>query len=281
MDSMTSQPVAVDDVEPIVPPAPLFEDLPMVDPARPPMRWQPRKAWHHFKLLVKDKERTEEVFPIFEALPWRGLHNAAQTFLTSPEGKRIRAAEPCLPPLLDDHQALRQTPKGSLGHAYCDFMEREGLSAQGLVDEFAKYAAGRPVFHDQLNWYYDRLRDTHDLQHVLTGFGRDALGEQCVLAFTYGQQPSLAHLFLGYAGGLEIRKRIKGSAPVLRAVREGQKMGSACPRIVEMPVMELMALPLDEVRRKLNIVEPRAYREVHQTWREVGIDPYDLLAKAA
>jgi len=264
-----------------VPSATAIEALPMVDPARPPMRWQPRKAWHHFRILVKDKERTEEVFPIFEALPWTGLYRAAEAFLTSAEGKRIRAAEPWLPPLLDDHDALRRTPKGSLGHAYCDFMEGEGLSAQGLVDEFAKYAADKPVFHDQVAWYFDRLRDTHDLQHVLTGFGRDALGEQCVLAFTYGQQPALAHLFLGYAGGLEIKKRIKSSAPVLGAVREGQRLGSAAPRIIEMPIMELMARPLEEVRRQLNIAEPRAYREVHAKWRAMGIDPYDLLAKAA
>jgi ubiquinone biosynthesis protein COQ4 len=258
-----------------------FDDLPMVDPARPTMRWQPGKAWYHFKRLVKDKERTEEVFPIFEALPWRGIYAAAEKFLLSEEGRRIRAAEPYLPPLLDDHTALRRTPKGSLGHAYCDFMEAEGLSAQGLVDEFDKYAEGKPVFHDKMEWYFKRLRDTHDLQHVLTGFGRDALGEQCVLAFTYGQQPSPAHLFLGYAGGLEIKKRVKGKAPILRAVREGQKMGTACPRIVEMPVMELMAMPLEDVRRKLGIGEPVAYREVHKTWRAMGVDPYDLLAKAA
>lgn len=278
---MTSQPLAVDEVEAFDPAPESYDNLPMVDPARPPMRWQPRKAWHHFRLLVQDKERTEEVFPIFEALPWRGLYAAAEQFLTSEEGKRIRAAEPYLPPLLDDHAALRRTPKGSLGHTYCDFMEAEGLSAQGLVDEFAKYAEGKPVFRDQLSWYFDRLRDTHDLQHVLTGFGRDALGEQCVLAFTYGQQPSPAHLFLGYAGGFELKKRIRTSAPVLRAVREGQKMGTACPRIVEMPVMELMAMPIDDVRRKLNIAEPKAYREVHRQWRSLGIDPYDLLAKAA
>lgn len=258
-----------------------FDDLPMVDPARPPMRLQPGKAWYHFKRLVKDKERTEEVFPIFEALPWRGLYAAAETFINSAEGQRIRAAEPYLPPLLDDHAALRRTPKGSLGHAYCDFMEAEGLSAQGLVDEFDKYAAGKPVFRDKIDWYFKRLRDTHDLQHVLTGFGRDALGEQCVLAFTYGQQPSLAHLFLGYAGGLEIRKRVRSNAPILRAVREGQKMGTACPRIVEMPVMELMAMPIEDVRAKLNIAEPVAYREVHRQWRAMGVDPYDLLAKAA
>jgi ubiquinone biosynthesis protein COQ4 len=121
------------------------------------------------------------------------------------------------------------------------------------------------------------MRDTHDLMHILTGFGRDALGEQCVLAFTYSQQPALAHLFLGYAGAYEIKRRMKTKAPIFSAVREAQKMGKACPRLVEQPIRELLAMPIDEVRAKLNIAQPVLYRQAHAQWRAVGIDPYDLL----
>lgn len=259
----------------------LFDTQPLVHPDRPVLHWRPMQAWRHFRNLMRDKERTEEVFPIFEALPWRGMRRAAEVFFGTEQGRAIRLSEPDLPEILDDHEALRRTPKGSLAHAYCDFMEREGLTAKGLVEEFAKFAAQRKAFDDQLNWYINRLRDTHDLQHVLTGFGRDALGEQCVLAFTYGQQPSPAHLFLGYAGGLEIRKRLKVRAPVLRAVREAQKMGKACPRIAEMPLRALLALPLEQVREQLNIQPPRQYHAVHTIWRANGIDPFDLLTAGA
>ena len=75
-------------------------------------------------------------------------------------------------------------PPGHLAHAYCDFMEREGLTAQGLVDEFDRFAKHHEQFRDQFRWYLDRMRDVHDMLHVLTGYGRDALGEACVLAFT-------------------------------------------------------------------------------------------------
>ena len=128
-------------------------------------------------------------------------------FLSTERGQQIRRSEPSLVAILDDHAGLRKLPAGSLAHVYCDFMEREGLSAQGLVDELNKYRKPEQYFADQVDWYFRRIRDTHDLMHILSGFGRDALGEQCVLAFTYGQQPALAHLFLGYAGALEIRKR--------------------------------------------------------------------------
>lgn len=262
-----------------------FDDVPATtaprpfsDPRRVKARFRPLKAWQHFRELVKDKEATKEVAMIFESLPWTGLYAAAEKFLGSEQGQAIRASEPSLVAILDDHAALRRLPEGTLAHAYCDFMEREGLSAQGLVDELNTYREGR-IYEDELEWYLNRLRDTHDMLHVLTGYGRDALGEQCVLAFTYSQQPAPAHLFLGYAGALEIKKRVKSEAPVLRAVREAQKLGKACPRIAEMPIRELLATPLDELRATLGITRPEHYWQVHADWAKQGVDPYDLLGK--
>ncbi len=258
-----------------------FVNRPMFDASRPEPVLRPLKAWHHFRELLKDKENTEEVFHIFESLPWKGLRPAAEAFLNSERGQEIRASEPYLPAILDDHAALRRLPQGSVAHAYCDFMEREGLSASGLVDEFDRFNNGRYDFDDQFEWYMNRLRDTHDLLHILTGYGRDALGEQCVLAFTYSQQPSPAHLFIAYAGGINMKSRVKSSAPVLRAVREGQKLGKACPRIVETSIRELLAMQVGEARAKLGITPTRYYAQAHAVWRGMGIDPYDMLTEKA
>ena len=255
------------------------EDLPIYDERRPVLRTRPLKAFHHFRELLKDKERTDEVFKIFEALPWRGFVAAAKKFLSTERGQALRAREPFLPAVLDDHAALRRMPAGSLAHAYCDFMEREGLSAQGLVDEFDKFAQDKPKFQDQFLWYMNRGRDVHDLLHVLTGYGRDGLGEACVLAFTYSQQPSPAHLFIGYLAGLNMKKVVKSKAPVLHAIREGQKLGKACPRLIETSITELLPLPLAEVRRRLHITPARHYQRAHQVWQAMGIDPYDMLGK--
>lgn len=253
-------------------------DLPIWHQNRKALKTRPRKAWHHFRELLKDKERTDQVFFIFEALPWRGLRKAGTRYLSSAEGRANALREPFLPTILDDHEALRKMPEGSLAHAYCDFMESEGLSAQGLVDEFAKFARGKHSFEDQFGWYVHRLRDSHDLLHVLTGYGRDSLGEACVLAFTYSQQPSPGHLFIGYMAALNMKKNVKSNAPVLRAVREGQRLGKACPRLIEQSITELLPLPLDEVRRRLNITLPKQYHHAHAVWRAKGIDPYDLMA---
>ncbi len=258
-----------------------FLQLPLFDERRPQLRLRPAKALHHFRELLKDKERTEEVFSIFEALPWRDLRKAGERFLTSERGLDTRVREPHLPTILDDHAALRRMPEGSLAHAYCDFMEREGLTAQGLVEEFDRFAHDKPKYNDQFQWYMNRMRDVHDMLHVLTGYGRDALGEACVLAFTYSQQPSPAHLFIGYMAGLNIGKQVKSSAPVLRAIREAQGLGKACPRIAELAITELLPMQLDEVRRKLNITPAMHYRAAHAVWGSMGVDPYDLLGKKA
>jgi ubiquinone biosynthesis protein COQ4 len=255
--------------------------LPLYDERRPQLKLRPRKALHHFRELLKNKENTEEVFRIFEALPWQGMRSAGERFIQSERGLDVRMREAYLPAILDDHAALRAMPAGSLAHAYCDFMEREGLTAQGLVDEFDRFAADKPKYRDQFQWYMNRMRDVHDMLHVLTGYGRDALGEACVLAFTYSQQPSPAHLFIGYMAGLNIGKQVKSSAPVLRAIREAQGLGKACPRISELSITELLPMQLVDVRRQLNITPAMHYRAAHAVWGSMGVDPYDLLGKKA
>lgn len=248
------------------------------NPARPQPRRDVRKAFAKFRELIKDKENTALVFEIYESLPSRHFLPRAKALTLSEKGEALRASEPSLPPILDDHEALRALPAGSVAHAYCDFMEAEGLSAAGLVAEAEKL--GRPKYGDLVEWFGFRNRDTHDLLHVLTGYGRDALGEQCVLLFTHGQSPSHGHLLLGYAGALNIKQQVNSRAPVLRAVREAQRLGRACPPIVEMSIRELLAMDLRDARQKLGITEPAWYRECHEVWKSEGIDPYDLLGKA-
>lgn len=247
------------------------------DPRRPRPRYSLLKAYGHFRDLLEDKEETSHVFKIFESLPSKDYVPRVRALALSETGERLRADEPFLPPILDDHEALRRMPEGSVAQAYCDFMEREGLSAAGLVAEADKL--GHPKYGDLIEWFGFRSRDTHDLMHVLTGYGRDGLGEQCVLLFTHGQSPSHGHLLIGYAGALNIKKTVKTDAPVYRACRQAQRTGVACPPLVGMSIRELLAKNLEQARAELNIPEPHWYRECHRIWREEGIDPYDLLAK--
>ncbi len=250
------------------------------DPARPTPRFRPFKALGHFRKLIANKEDTEQVFRIYECLPSKHFVPTAKAFVESDVGRRLMISEPFLPTMLDDHDTLKQLPAGTVGRAYVDFMVREGLSAAGLVAESAKMRRGRPVYDDQIQWYSDRRRDTHDLFHVLSGYGRDPLGEQCVLGFSYGQSPDLGSLFIAYAGGLELKRRVKADAPIFAAIRQGQRCGKAATQIVDQDVHALLAEPLEDARLRLGITPPSVYEQAHVAYRSRGIDPYDFLSVA-
>ncbi|MFO6447200.1 Coq4 family protein [Erythrobacter sp. NE805] len=251
----------------------------LLHPDRPAAKYRPLRALRNFRTLMKDKEDTAAVFKIFESLPSKDFMPRIAELALSEQGERLRQTEAWLPDILDDHAALRRTPKGSLAHAYCDFMEAEGLSAAGLVAESDR--TGRERYPDLVEWYINRSRDTHDLFHILTGYGRDALGEASVLLFTHGQQPSQGHLLIGYAGAANIKKMAKGTkAPVLGAVRQAHRTGKGAPPLIAQPIRELLARPLEEVRQQLRIPEPTLYRECHRVWQAEGVNPYDLLASS-
>lgn len=253
------------------------EVVPILNPRRPRPEFEFAKAWHHFKIVLKDKEQTDQIVAVADALPWRGMVDAAAEFLATERGRALFQAEPYLPDFLDDHAALRRTPPGSFAHAYCDFMEREGLTAAGMVAA----TTAREQFGDGVGWYIDRLRDFHDILHIVTGYGRDLLGEQCIFAFMYHQRPSPGHLGLAWAGTLMMKAKIRTKAPILRALVEARRNGKRCPRIVEMPIQELFAMPLTTVREMLNAPEPRWYRKVLEVWDAEGIDPHAFMAKQA
>jgi ubiquinone biosynthesis protein COQ4 len=256
-------------------------NIPFHHPDRPGSEFRPLKAWRHFKALIADKEDTEQVFHIIAALRGRKFRNIAQRFWNSDKGQRLLTADERLIDILDDHTTLKQLPAGTVGRAYVEFMEREGLSAAGLEAEYAKFTTAGMRFEDGIDRYGDRLRDTHDLHHILTGYGRDALGEQCVLAFTFAQHRNLGVGFIAYAGGIELKRRVAPSAPIMGAVHEGFRIGKAAKNLVHEDISALLREPLEAARKRLGITEPVTYKAAHAAMRSEGIDPYNLLAAAA
>lgn len=252
--------------------------IPVVHPDRERPKRNIPKAMGHFRNIIKDKEQTDQVIAVFDEMPWCGLNDAAEEFLTSPRGRKIWLDEPYLPEFLDDHALLRRTPKGSFAHAYCDFMEREELSAAGLVEasDFRNDAGN--VFDDGVAWYIDRIRDIHDILHVLTGYGRDMLGEQCILSYMYHQRPNSGMLFLAWAGTVMMKAKYKTRAPLIGALREARHNGKSCPRLVEMPIQQMFSMQLDDVRAQFGAAKPSKYFKSLEILAEDGHDPHAFLA---
>lgn len=254
-----------------------LETLPITHPDRVRPKFDFLKAWRHFSVIVKDKERTDEIFGYFDALPWRDVGEAAAAFLATDLGRQIYQSEPFLPDILDDHATLRLMPKGSFADAYCNFMVAEGLTAYGIVKESEVTRKGVVRIDDGVEWYNDRLRDVHDIIHVLTGYGRDTLGEQCLFVWQSHQRPCPGRLSISWIAMLLMKAKLKTKAPFFRAYLQARRDGRITKRLAEQPIRELLPLPLDEVRSKLNIPQPTKYLKVLEIWRSEGIDPHALL----
>lgn len=243
-----------------------------IHPDRRAARFRPLVAWKHMQNLIADKEDTEQVFHIIESLNGRAFEKNFRAFAASQAGQALLAERQYLPPLLDDHEWIRALPDGTVGRAYVDFMEREGLTAQGLVAESEKFKGAMRDFDDDYHWYANRLRDTHDLFHVLSGYGRDALGEASLLAFTYSQNPGLGVIFISFMGTRQIMKSVPKEARVMACFREGKRNGAAASRIVREDIIALLHEPLAAARARLTIAAPVAYLHALGVCADIGIE---------
>lgn len=235
-------------------------DRPLIDPRRKVSGFRPFKAMNHFRKLVADKEDTAQVFHIIDALKGRKSVSQMEQFVATPQARMLLERGEALPPLLDDHSRWADCAPNSLARRYVEFMQREGLTAAGLVEESHKFKPREERFPDLYEWYIERLRDTHDLFHVLTGYGRDPLGEVCLLGFSYEQNHSPGVLFIAWMGSRQLARETGIRAPVYTALAEGRRLGREASKLAHADLLTLLPEDIDAVRAKLNIGRPEAYR---------------------
>jgi len=243
--------------EPNLNPGPSPESVsPVIRPAgRPPIRM--RAAWKALRRLMADPDRTDQVFVIIDALSGSNGERQFLKFAGTPVGRQILAEDRDLLAALSDRTVLHAMPQGSLGNTYANFMSVEALRADGLAE--ASNQGGRVIGDDaQRTLFGVRLRDSHDLWHVVTGYGRDLVGEASLLAFTFAQTRNPG---IGVIVAMAYLKAgdLPGARPLIRkAYRRGRK--SAWLPAVDWEA--LFALPLDAVREKLNLGAAPEYLEV-------------------
>ena len=90
-----------------------------------------------------------------------------------PEGRRLLDERKTIDVDLD---ALARLPRGTLGREFVRFLRDNGLEP---------FSYTHPVSTDG-QFLYKRYRETHDLHHVVTGYGADPLGEIELQAFYCG-----------------------------------------------------------------------------------------------
>ncbi len=252
--------------------------VPYIDPARQRSRIKPLKAWKHMQNLIADKEDTAQVFHIIEALNGNVKLNDFNRFMASENGPSLLAERSDLPTMLDNHGPLEELPEGTVGREYIKFMQSEGLSAAGLVAESEVLNSSTKSFDDDLSWYMNRGRDTHDLYHVLTGYGRDALGEAALLGYTHSQHGGLGISFIAFMGGMKIAQQAPRDAKVKAVIAEGRRNGKAAARIVDQDISALLREPIADARKRLNISEPVLYKRALEIFSEYELEPSPVAA---
>ena len=211
--------------------------------------------------LIANPEATEEVFVIIESLAGNALEKGFQRFRATATGQQILAEKRSLLDSLRDREMLAEQPQHSLAAHYLNFVIKEDISADGLVEPSEDMRSTRNLDADLL-LFANRQRDMHDLWHTLTNYGRDELGEVCLLAFTCAQSPNRGIAFITLVGVYQMIKRYGWDVPgtVLSAYRDGKKAQW-------LPAQDWEALlrqPIGQVRSKLYIRPPRRYQHIRR-----------------
>ncbi len=241
-------------------------------PPEPPIR--PLHALVSVWRLVRNKEDTRQVFEIVQALSGGAAKRLFARFVSTPYGRRVITEPVKLENILSDHEALRALPEGSLGRVYLDFMEGENLTAEGLIDAAGEAGIdfrGETQFEDYRRLFL-HLDVSHDLWHVLSGYGRDALGELCNLIFSRAQTRTRGFGFIVFIGAIA-QKLEQPSAPVLKALAEARRNVRGTAWVPEFDVEEMLPLPLTEVRRRMNITEPAFYNAIPDAVKDNLLKP--------
>ena len=256
----------------IVPPEQIEWINGFATPPSPPVR--PLHALASVFKLLRNKEDTRQVFEIVSALSGNSSKKLFERFTATEYGQRVLRAPVKLENILGDRDALRQLPEGSLGRVYLDFMEGENLTPDGLLDAAEEAGIdfrGETQFEDYRRLFL-HLDVSHDLWHVITGYGRDALGELCNLVYTRSQTGNAGFRLIVIIGFLA-QKLEQPRAKIQKSLAEAKRNADSAAWILEHDVEELLPLPLAEVRRRLNMVEPVIYNRVPDEIKRTLLKP--------
>lgn len=228
--------------------------------------------WPHairsVRRLLRNKDDTVQVFEIMRALNGASTARGYERLLTTPQGGRIAYERAEFAERLMDDAWLDSLPEGSVGAAYREFVRAERLSAEGLA-EVSRLGAGQIDEPHPHAWFGRRTRDVHDIWHILSGYGRDGLGEACLVAFSYAQTKGLGWALIGVAAAL--RARSAKGYPYVKAIWQGCRRGKAAAWLLGEDYERVMAEPLDSARRRLNITPPTVYDAIPPEARDAAV----------
>lgn len=228
--------------------------------------WTGLRALRGFVSLVRDPRQIDGVFTITDALRTpEAVQPMVDWFRRDPTGARALDERPRLDL---DIERLGRLPKGTLGRVYADHMKQHGFDPK----DFPNLGSDNPI-----DFVSAHLYDTHDIWHVVAGFGTDVAGELGLQAFYLAQFPAKLGVTLLAAGMLNTLGPLgfEDRDHRMREVVRGWMLGRTSRQLFGVRWDELWGVPVGEVRARLGI-DPEAVEA-----RLDGIPAREFVAAAA
>ena len=206
-----------------------------------------------FNLLkvAKNPEKTEGILKVSDILWKLGLLDSVVLLL-----KQDPHAERCIRErrLLSSYEInkLAKLPVGSLAETYARHMISNNLKP----DFYKKMQIG-----DDVTYFMMRMRETHDLWHVITGFGTDVPSELGLQAFMIAQlQTPLSSILIASRTFFSTFKNPNEISQIYNQLAKGWTMGREAHKIFALDWEENWETPLSEIRAKFNVSVPADLR---------------------
>lgn len=231
----------------------------------PPMEGaQPKRglgeAWRAFRRL-RETGDTKHVFEIMRAMGSNKPPKGYERLLATPGGGRLAYDRVELSQPFGDDAWLDSFAPGTVGAAYRDFIRKNNISAAGLAEAARRSMTAEPQFKHPHTWFGRRIRDIHDVWHVLSGYNTDGLGEGCVVAFSYPQTKALGFVIIAL-GVARLGKKLRPDLPFYACIRQAYENGKNAKWLIAEDYEALFAEDLQAARKRLNIGEPTLYRQI-------------------
>lgn len=194
--------------------------------------------------FLQNPDSLESVFAVAGSLKDSPLSTQMQRHLLEHPAMAALVAEHWRPRPID-LDALAQMPPGSLGHTYANQLRSLGITPESLIDP-------RPIT-GPADFITHRLRETHDIVHVLTGFGVDGPGELGVQAFNLAQNRSPLAVMLIFGGMLSTLQNDEPLEPLLHALARGFELGLRAKCVIGQKLEEGWDRPLLQWRQELDL----------------------------
>jgi ubiquinone biosynthesis protein COQ4 len=216
---------------------------PGADPFELPFAIRARRAASALGKLLRDPYDTEQVFVLSTHINVGAIRRRLPRFYASADGRRLYEGDLSIDTAHVDLDALAELPDGTLGREYVRFLRDRGLSPD-------LFQAPAHVVDRRAAYVMKRLRQTHDLWHLLTGHATNPPGEVALQAFTFGQLGAPSAALIALLGTLrEVSGRRTLPREVLAAYRAGRRAAPLAAVVWE----DHWSEPLPALRQRLGI----------------------------